>query len=513
MDVAKDLLLNEMASVEVEICLNHDNVEYIITRTQDYVCYVKGVLPTQSRVKVSYKQEDGQIETIRAIAVESTISKILPKELSNYFFFDGERIGSISSKQDVTEAVKSLLGLSVLDNALRHLNPNVKTSVIGKFKSSMDIAGNQKAAEALQRMNSDMERKQVMAQNMENIKNEIEHYEARKQQLDEILRAEQTTAEDQRRKEELEREIKSETRFYEEAGKRLISDFNTNAVGFFAHPLMQGAIELLKSVNMADMGVEGKNASAIDFLIQRGECICGAEIQVGNEAHKHLIHERDYLPPQAIGTMIRTYKKELGMYKDSAKDYYENIKGRYEDIYRYKTRIQDCEEELEDISKRIQGKTNVAKYEEELRDVKFRLKRFYDEKDNLIREDGACDNEIERCKKLYASNVTASDKNKLIMEYLQYAENIYEWIRSSYSAKELDIEGKLENKVNKIFTRMYHGKRKLIIDDKYRVTLLTSYAYEDVKTDESRGLETVKNFAFIAGLVDLARRNLKPSPL
>ncbi|MBR8643835.1 hypothetical protein KEH51_00890 [[Brevibacterium] frigoritolerans] len=55
---------------------------------------------------------------------------------------------------------------------------------------------------------------------------------------------------------------------------------------------------------------------------------------------------------------------------------------------------------------------------------------------------------------------------------------------------------------------MYHGRRKVTIDEKYRVSLLTAYADEDIKTDESKGLETVKNFAFIAGLVDLAREKI-----
>lgn len=48
----------------------------------------------------------------------------------------------------------------------------------------------------------------------------------------------------------------------------------------------------------------------------------------------------------------------------------------------------------------------------------------------------------------------------------------------------------------------------MVIDDKYRIRLLTSYGDEVMNTDESTGLEKVKNFAFIAGLVDLAREKI-----
>ena len=49
---------------------------------------------------------------------------------------------------------------------------------------------------------------------------------------------------------------------------------------------------------------------------------------------------------------------------------------------------------------------------------------------------------------------------------------------------------------------MYHGSRTISIDDKYRVK------YIDVTTEESDGLKTVKSFAFVSGLVDLAKEAL-----
>ena len=47
---------------------------------------------------------------------------------------------------------------------------------------------------------------------------------------------------------------------------------------------------------------------------------------------------------------------------------------------------------------------------------------------------------------------------------------------------------------------MYHGTRNIMIDDNYRVK------YYDVTTEESEGLKAVKSFAFVCGLVDLAKQ-------
>lgn len=509
MDITKEMNIGNKETVEVEICLKHDNTDYVLTRTQDYVCESNGVIrPNSTRIKLSYKEKDGQTESIRASAIVSTINKILPSNLSSYFFFDGERIGSISSKQDVTDSVKGLLGLAALDNAMKHLDPGKKKSVIGIFNSSMDISGNKKAAEASQRVQSEQDRLQVIATDLENVKEQINHYEQRKGQLEDIIRDNQPTAELQRKKERLEKSIKAEEAVLESTSNRFFSVFNTNTALFFSKPLMNLALNLLKSAKIDDKGVPNMNSTSIDFLIERGNCICGSIIREGNEVHKSLLKERDYLPPQSIGTMIRTFKDQINTYNSASEGYYNNIKMGYEDIYRYKMRIQEWNEEVEDISHQIQGKGNVEKYEVELRDAKNRLKEFNLKKDTLISEEGICKNDIERFQKIYSNLIAVSEKNKQIVEYINYSVAIYNWIKDTYELKETEIKDQLETKVNEIFSMMYHGKRKVVIDNKYKVSLLTSYGDTSVKTDESRGLETVKNFAFIAGLVDLAREKI-----
>ena len=53
---------------------------------------------------------------------------------------------------------------------------------------------------------------------------------------------------------------------------------------------------------------------------------------------------------------------------------------------------------------------------------------------------------------------------------------------------------------------MYHGQRTVEIDDNYHITLKVDNGKGIFVNDTSPGLDTVKNFAFIAGIVDLARK-------
>ncbi|MED4018543.1 AAA family ATPase [Sutcliffiella cohnii] len=509
-DVSRSLNINETTTVEVELHLIHNKMEYFITRSQEYTCEPRGTRASQQKpVRVSYKESDGQIEPIKQIHVTQTINEILPKDLSNYFFFDTERIGNISSKADVTDSVKGLLGLTVLDNAMKHLgHKNLKSSVIGKLNSSMDLGGNERAAQALSRVHTEQKRKEGIAEQLITVKSEIKHYESRKDQLDTLLRENHSTSSLQRKKEELEKNIQREEVVLENTYVNFVQNFNINTVNFFAQPLMKRALEMLKDAKIDDKGIKDMTAQSILEIIKRGRCICGEEITEGSDALRHLQNEIEYLPPQSIGTIIRNFREKITTYNSTNSTYYQGIESKYTDIYRYKDRIQDWQDEVNYISDQIKDKENMKKYEDELTDVKRRLKNLNDKKEKLIREDGTCDAVIDRYQKIYDSLISVSEKNIEIMTYIKYAEEIHKWISATYKEKEADIREKLEEKVNNIFNKMYHGRRKVVIDEKYRVSLLTAYSDDEVKTDESKGLETVKNFAFIAGLVDLAREKI-----
>lgn len=98
-----------------------------------------------------------------------------------------------------------------------------------------------------------------------------------------------------------------------------------------------------------------------------------------------------------------------------------------------------------------------------------------------------------------------TSKNREVMELVSYAEEIKERFEAAYKKKEIEIHKKLEDKVNEIFDRIFHGERRVIIDDDYHVKLLTTIADREITSGESEGTNRVKNFAFIAGLVALAK--------
>ena len=506
-ELAGEMRNGEQQRVEVEIIVLHDGMEYVITRTQRYTC-VNGNVRGESvpNVKVSYKQEDGQTESVKATQVENVINNILPEDLSTYFFFDTERVSTISTRKDVAEAVKGLLGLSIMDSAIKHLGDRAKkTTVIGKLYGSMDLEGNAKAQEALNRIQTAEAKREEIADQLKDCDSQISQYEARKEQLEAILRDNQTTAELQKKKEDLEKRITLERTALAGTTAEYLREFSAGALAFFAQPLLSTADAFLKEVKIDDKGVRDLTSPTIMELIKRGRCICGQEIHEGNEAYRHLMEELSFVPPESIGNTVRHYRDKLDSFSRPADGTYSSLKERYGSILRCKTRIQEWEDESQDISDQIAGKENMQQYDAELSDIRGRLRELHEKKDRLNQEDGAQRNEIKSYQKLYNSLTAVSGKNQEAMELIAYAEKIREWLQDTYEKKEVAIREELEEKVNDIFEQMYHGHRRVSIDAKYHVTLLTTVFDKEIAAGESEGSNRVKNFAFIAGIVALAK--------
>ena len=211
------------------------------------------------------------------------------------------------------------------------------------------------------------------------------------------------------------------------------------------------------------------------------------------------------MPPESIGNTVRHYREKLNSFSRPAERTYESLDQRYKEILRSKNRIQEWEDELSGISDQIKGKENMRQYESELTDIRGRLRDLHAKKDRLNRDDGVQKGDIERYKKIYDSLTAVSGKNREAMELIDYAEEIRDWLATTYKERELTIREDLEQKVNEIFEQMYHGHRRVSIDAKYHVELLTTIADKEIAAGESEGSNRVKNFAFIAGLVALAK--------
>lgn len=506
-DKATKMKPGETEEVQVEIGLIHAEIEYVIYRKQRYYITSTGKLSKEaSEVEVTFKDKDGQTNTVKQGQIRETINEILPEDLSNYFFFDTERIGSISAKSDVSAAVKGLLGLTVLDNTMKHLTKGEKSSVIGQFRADYDDNGNKEIEDTKKELHQKSDEKEKLEEEIKKYKAEKDRNLKIKEDLNEKLISLKSVADDQEQKNKLEISLTNACKKQQAKQNHFKGKYNKSILSIVAAPLIKEVNKLLHDTEVDDKGVIDITSRTIDEILKRQKCICGTEFCKGDEHYLALVHEKSFVPPESLGTSINKFKLEMKNWEDNAVSRSNELQLLIEDINELSESIGEYESEINFLAKKILGKEDATKYQEQMNQVEGIIRQYEQKIEEANQEFGVLSNDLENLRKKQDSLIEVKGKNLKLATYIAYAEKIYSIINRTYSKKEVSIRQALQDKVNDIFTHMYHGQRYLTIDEKYQVTLYNSGG--NVSTEASTGLETVKNFAFITGLVGLAKQKL-----
>ena len=156
---------------------------------------------------MEYKEPNGEMQEVSSLQCQSTINKVLPEALSGYFFFDGEHISDINNKGNVVKAVRGLMGLETINEAVDHFSPRSTVSVISKLQKELDVGQDHKHM----RLKSDLidakGRLQKFEERLAQVKSEIEYFEERSKEMSDKILANADTKHRQEEKTRTERDV------------------------------------------------------------------------------------------------------------------------------------------------------------------------------------------------------------------------------------------------------------------------------------------------------------------
>lgn len=497
-EIAKRLKVGFSSTVEGTLIIEHNNVEYEIHRSESYQCYAINKLKRiQTKAEIFYMQPDGQSKTKVDSDFDENIERILPRGLSKYFFFGGERIGAISEKKDIEASVKGLMGLDVLSNAQKHLK-----KVTARLKKNLELSGNTDAEAAQEIIEKKTEELNKLKNEKETLDAELEYWREEEVKFATELKSNEETADNQLKREQKEKLIDTYQERIDKDKKQLIRNFSLNAFAFFSTPLLKQALELLNEKSDETESVPNMDSTAIDYILNRGVCICGTHISPGSAAEYCLLKERAIQPPEAIGSLVRRYKEQASDYINTSEEFVESLNSDIRSLREDERFLGQAKDDKEALDKKLAGAKDVSKIEENLQNAKKKVRDLKNSIEKVVSNISLCINAIDGANEKIKRLTKTNEKNMRIYRYMDYTEATLNWIVEAYNDREKSVREKLQEKVNHNFAKLYHGNRSVTIDEKYHVK------YLDVTTEESDGLKAVKSFAFVTGLVDLAKEAL-----
>lgn len=500
--------------VRVEVELTHNGTDYTIIREQIYKVENSGSLSSKNAVfNIAYKNKDGQREFVDKLETELRMKEILPKELSKYFFFDGERIGNMSKEirkgksQDFAEAVRGLLGLNAFIVALAHLKSG-RNSVIRSYNENYDANADSRISAYSKKIEEYEE--QLAKIEARIIEVEAEEAAARDKcdDLNERIKENAESEQLAKDKDALRVKLGQLKSAKASAIQRAVKVFNQKGPSYFAKKMMHDALSELANAEKLDTGIPDIHARTIDYLIKRGTCICGNHIEIGNDAYNELNKVLQYIPPQSIGTLIGQFVRECDLKARNGESLFEDISTQYTVIRDFEVTYGEHIQKIKNIESKLVGMQNVSQLQQDLmkyeRIMRERKREFAD----LNFEKGSITKLKDRQETERKELTLKDESNRKIEVYKAYAEYMYNTLSQLYTEKETETREKLEQYVNEIFKSIYNGGLSLSIDEKYNIQINVNdfEGYnEDVETSTAQSISVI--FAFISGVIKMAREN------
>ena len=442
--------------------------------------------------------------------VSNEIENILGSELKDYFFYDGEtnKIESAAKRNKVQNAISKLMGIKRIENLKDYFDPTRAQSIVSYLDN--DLKGEdidvELYKEELDELKKDLEGKKDSIKTHESEINRIENDLYKKEAY---LDANQEILTLQQEKKRLDKSISRDKNDIDQSFNSICKDLSGPNMPLLSK--LQSYIYLKYNLNELPNNTEFNNEEslsyiseqAIDQLIERGYCLCGAKITSENDAYKHLIKAKDHMEPHDYGRYLSSFCSGEDVSVGNSKNIEKSLLNQIE---RYQELVEDTEnneERLKDIIEKIKGIPDVGQTQNDIGNLKAKKVQHETEIKYLSQDIESIKNRINKKDADLEKVISKNKENILTNECKRYAKYIYGMARLKVDKKQKEVREKLQEEVNVAFNKMYHGNRMIEITKEFKAKTLT----DNQELDNSTGIETVKNFAYVSGILRLIKES------
>jgi DNA sulfur modification protein DndD len=324
----------------------------------------------------------------------ATVASLLPPGLKDIFFINGDRAMRFIEATDeqrvkrerVGNAVRSLLGLDLLEEAQRHVDRSRQEAVssIKKLGAGTDVGVLAERAQSIETRIAERQQDRDRSSNDRDA-SEVRHRRADKR-LKEALAA---GAGDQREigirlssSEQKLAEVRAQHESLLDAHRRLIN-LPSLTVALAPMPL-SAASELLADLEKRKV-IPSTLPNLIEDRLEREECICGTCLKPGTEAREHLesllAEARDMDDSKELLAHLNTSVKRSLQAMSSEDTFDVRLKESQAAIQRSLRREKELEEEIAELRARIAGmdQANLEELERMVAQEEREMKRLIGE--------------------------------------------------------------------------------------------------------------------------------------
>jgi DNA sulfur modification protein DndD len=492
----------------VELKFSHDGSNYVIKRAQEAVCIEdEPGWQNRSTSNATLQKESGSGNWRPIERVDDEIGRVLPKDLHNYFFFDGERIERIvrpSKKQqeEIKAAAKKLLGLEIVARGKSHLD-----KVRKKFEKDLQDTGDEELTALLKDKEKLENEKQQLASDVEENEVEIEHNQTRKKEIADKLLGHREIKSIQERRQFIEKEKDIKNADIAEYSKNLKQEISKHGYSVFINKLITNFREQVDRMREKGELPSGIKKQFVEDLLEKHKCICGTELIVGHPAHEKVKQWRQQAgladveeKALSMGGELKNYEAALGSFPTTL----ESLKTKIRNAY---ANITEFESELDDISDKLRKfpKEEIAGLEKQLSACEEKEKTLlFTIADKKARTESIKKKIIE-IDKAIGKKQSEEEKQDLLLRRGRACRDAYNRLSTMLTLWDKRFRIDLEQKMQDLFSQMTLTPYLPQITESYGIVLKEAAGGKPLDVAASQGENQILSLAFIGSIIEVVR--------
>ncbi|MEQ6900782.1 AAA family ATPase [Nocardioides sp. YIM 152588] len=497
------------AEVSVEIVFDHEGATYRVLRRASIRKEGDHQGKASPEVQLWTTKADGSSEIVGA--PQERILSFLPRNISRFFFFNGERIEKLVEKSaysEVQQDIKVLLRLEQVERALDHL-PKVDRKLTADIRKH----GGDKASEIQIAIDQLRERESDLRDEQKFLEGDLATLNEERESVMDLLRQHDETAPIQQQKDAADRELSVTRVALESALSERANLIATRGFLAFTDELGEATSKMAEALYEKGALPAPLKREFVDQLLDEGTCICGTALAEHSAPWQHVTEWRQRAGLQAVETAWQRLSGQIAPIASARSDLQVGLGTVMKRIGDLRDRIA----ELEEVASELEGKLRDSRRDDAQALVSKRidLENRHGEKQRRI---GGVANELERItrdidqkvKERKSAEVTddlaakARARSDMVQNVRKALSEILE-IRSERMRQRLDAE------LKSVYKSITYKNYVPALSESFELTLHTNVDGVQLPVGKSTGENQILSLSFVAAVSKLAREIHKES--
>jgi DNA sulfur modification protein DndD len=502
--VWRALPIGDSVNVGVEMAFDHEGKGYRVLRQ----ARLRKESDHQQRadtpdVLLWTTKADGSSSLVEA--PQATIYTILPRGVSRFFFFNGERIENLVKKgayAEVQQDIKVLLDLEQVERALVHL-PKVDRRVTADLRKH----GGDKASEIQTEIDDKRERAGYIRDELKLLEANVATLNEEHDSVVELLRHHTAAAPLQQQRDAVTKELSDARIARDGAVAERANIVATRGFLAFTESMGEKTAGIAESLYQRGALPAPLKREFVEKLLADRECICGTALAEGTEAWEHVQQWRQRAGLQAVETAWQKLGAQIDSIVSARVELRNALASVVKRIGTERDRVSRLEASKTELDDKLRDSRleDVQKLESKRIDLEQRISVNVFKTGQLTNELTQVNKEIEQ-KNRERSRAEVKDelaaKARARSDMVQRVRGALEEI---LAIRAEDMRRRLDAELKSVFRSITHKNYTPTLSENFELTLHTSVDGVQLPVAKSTGENQILSLSFVAAVSKLAR--------